>query len=452
MAVETDLQQDTIAKVLAENKVMNVATTGDATPWCVTCFFAEEGFDLLFLVEHNSTTLANIRRNPRVAFTINRQTPDRFLQGVGTVEIIGDATAHAEAYAPLRQKVPETEGFIQNVPRMQLARIITERIGLTDMEAGIFPRQTLVRRGEAWAPAGATPPLRGTKAWFVASRPWSFPASLVPMLVGAMLAYAKGSFDAPLLLLTLAGGLLFHIGANLFNTHYDFRRGVDTAKDADDRTLVDGVLRPWQVTAAAAACFALGAGAGAALAAISGWPIALLGAIGVFLAFFYTAGPFGYKYRALGDLGIFLSFGPLLVLGAYLVQRHDFAFTPLLFSLPVGLFIDAILHANNMRDTEADARAGAHTLAHSLGPRGSRWALYAMLFLPYVFTLAFAGWFSPWTLLPVLTAPLAFQLAMQVQAGPALGEAARLLPQRVAQLSTLYGLLLAFGVAMSRLV
>src|SRR3990172_11949262 len=98
MSTEETALQDRISVVLAENKVMNVATAGEASPWCVTCFFAEEGFDLLFLVEHNSTTLANLRRNPRVAFTINRQTPDRFLQGVGTVEIIGDATAHAEAY------------------------------------------------------------------------------------------------------------------------------------------------------------------------------------------------------------------------------------------------------------------------------------------------------------------------------------------------------------------
>lgn len=452
MAVEPAALQAKIGTVLAENRVMNLATSGETAPWCFTCFFVEDGFDLLFLVEHNSSTIENIRRNPRVAFTINRQVPDRFVQGIGTVQIIGEATEHGESYAPLREKVPETEGFVQRIPKMLLARVITERIGIADMEAGIFPRQTLVRRGEEWVASDALQPLGGLKAWFLAARPWSFPASLVPMLVGGAVAYAKGSFDAPLLLLTLAGGLLFHVGANLFNTYFDYRRGIDTAKDADDRTLVDSVLRPFQVASGAAVCFALGAGAGAALAAISGWPIALLGAIGVLLAFFYTAGPFGYKYRSLGDVGIFLSFGPLLVLGAYLVQRQDFAFTPLLFSLPLGLFIDAILHANNMRDVAADARAGARTLAHVLGPAGSQWALYVMLLTPYLFVLAFAAWFSPWTLLPVLTAPLALQLAMQARAGAEFREAMALLPQKVAQVGTLYGLLLAAGVAMSRLV
>ena len=225
MNAEETALQDRISVVMAENKVMNVATAGEASPWCFTCFFAEEGFDLLFLVEHNSTTLKNIRNNPRVAFTINRQAPDRFVQGTGTVEIIGDATEHGEAFAPLKEKAPETEGFVQNIPRMQLARIITERIGLSDMEAGIFPRQLLVRRAETWVPGSSLAPLSGPKAWFLAARPWSFPASLVPMLVGGALAYAKGSFDAPLLLLTLAGGLFFHVGANLFNTYHDFRRG-----------------------------------------------------------------------------------------------------------------------------------------------------------------------------------------------------------------------------------
>lgn len=452
MAVEPTVVEERITAVLAENKVMNLATSGKAAPWCSTCYFVEDGFDLVFLVEPDSTTLENIRHNPRVAFSVNRQVPDRFVQGIGTVEIIGQATEHEEVYALLREKAPETAHFVESIPGMLLARIIAERIGVADMEAGMFPRQTLIRRGEEWLPSAAVPRLEGAKAWLLAVRPWSFPASLVPMLVGGSLAYAKGSFDAPLLLLTLGGGLLFHIGANLFNTYFDFNRGVDTAKHADDRTLVDSVLGPQQLVWAGTACFAMGAGAGAALAAISGWPIALLGAIGVLLAFFYTAGPFGYKYRSLGDIGIFLSFGPLLVLGAYMVQRQNFAFTPLLFSLPLGLFVDGILHANNMRDVAADARAGARTLAHALGPAGSRWALYVMLLAPYLFALAFAAWFSPWTLLPVLTAPLALQLAMQARPGPGFREAMALLPQKVAQVGMLYGLLLAVGVAASRLV
>lgn len=452
MAANTAELKERISTVLADNKVMNVATGGEGEPWCSTCFFAEEDLDLLFLVEYGSATYKNIRKNPRVAFTINRQVPDRFIQGAGTVEIIGDAVEHLDAFAPLRAKVAETEGFVQNIPRMQLARIITERVGLTDMEAGIFPRQELRRRGGQWSATADLPVLTGAKPWLLATRPWSFPASVVPMLVGAALAYANGSFNVGLLFLTLAGGLLFHVGANLFNTYFDYRRGVDIAKDADDRTLVDGMLPSSQVAWAAASCFVLGSAAGVALSATAGWPIVVLGAVGLFLAFFYTAGPFGYKYRALGDVGIFLSFGPLLVLGAYLAQREDFAFTPLLFSLPIGLFIDAILHANNLRDTEADARAGAHTLAHTLGPAGSRWALDGMLLAPYLFALAFAGWFSPWTLLPLLTAPLALQLAAQVRSATTLPEVIALLPQKIAQVGSLYGLLLAAGVAMSRLV
>src|SRR3970040_2357040 len=115
MAGEAGGLKEMTAAVLAGNKVMAVATSGETAPWCFTCFFAEEGFDLLFLVEHGSATIENIRKNPRVAFTVNRQVPDRFLQGVGTGEIIGDATEHTEAFAPLRQKVAETEGFVQNI-------------------------------------------------------------------------------------------------------------------------------------------------------------------------------------------------------------------------------------------------------------------------------------------------------------------------------------------------
>src|SRR4030042_6685093 len=103
-------------------------------------------------------------------------------------------------------------------------------------------------------------PLQRPKAWLLATRPWSFPASVVPMLVGGALAHRAGEFGGGLFVLTLLGGLLFTIGANLFNTYFDFRRGVDSSADADDRTLGEAILRPRDVVIGGLAAFAIGAG------------------------------------------------------------------------------------------------------------------------------------------------------------------------------------------------
>ena len=262
-------------------------------------------------------------------------------------------------------------------------RIVNERLSLSDLPSGIFPRVTLCRRGDDWLLQEEMGALPKQKAWLIALRPWSFPASLVPMLVGAALAYRADFWDWPLFLLTLVGGIFVHAGANLFNTYFDFQRGADSSADADDRTLVDSLLPPRAVLLAAVLFFLATGGIGGYLASQSGWQLLALGAAGFAIGLFYTADPLGYKYRALGDLGIFVAFGPLLVLGAYFVQTGKLDLLPLVFAIPLGLLIDAILHANNYRDAEADSRIGARTLAHLLGDRGSRYVYYALVLIPY---------------------------------------------------------------------
>jgi 1,4-dihydroxy-2-naphthoate octaprenyltransferase len=431
---------------------MNLATGTAESPWCATVFCKEEdSLDILCVVEDRSTTMRNMRKSPRLAFTVNRQVPDRFLQGTGIAHVLGPVEQFPEPVSRMAAKVPELGQFLEAVPGLSLVRIVTDRLAVSDLPSGVFPSVTLFRKGDGWALREEMGVLSGVKAWLLALRPWSFPASLMPVLVGASLAYRKEMFDVPLLLLTLLGGLLFHIGANLMNTYFDFRRGTDIALDADDRTLVDSVLEPQQVYWAGGATLALGAIVGGALAYIAGWPILILGAIGMALAVFYTAGPVGYKYRGLGDIGIFASFGPLLVLGAYYVQTERFDLLPLIVSLPLGLLIDAILHANNLRDVEADRRTGALTLAQLTGTGGAKLVFYLLLVAPYLFVVSLGATISPWALLPILTLPAAFQLLMQVRlAAGDFRQALAVVPQKTAQLNLLFGALLAAGIFTSR--
>ena len=439
--------EEKVAQVLQENTVLNVATQGDRGPWCATLYFVEEGLDLLCLVESGGRTMANLKRNHRVAFTINRQTPDRFLQGSGTAYVIGVPAENPALFDSMCRKQPQLGEFVTTVPGLVIVRIVNERLALSDLPAGIFPRVTLARRGDDWLLTGEEDALRGPRAWLFGLRPYSFPASLMSMLVGVALAYRDEFFDLPLFLLTLVGGLCFHAGANLVNTYFDFQRGLDSARDADDRTLVDSILEPRQVLAAAVVLFVIGGGIGGYLAWQSGWQILALGAAGLALGVFYTAQPLGFKYVALGDLGIFAAFGPLLVLGAYFVQTEKLDWLPLLFSIPLGLMVDAILHGNNFRDAEADRRVGGRTLAQFLGQRGSRYAYWFLLLSPYAFVIGFAAVVSPWVLLPIASIPLALRLARSISVGGAeLRQALAFLPQQTAQLVLLYGGLLALGV------
>ncbi len=441
-----------VAQVLRENTVMSMATQGDQGPWCATVYFLEAGFDLLCLVESSDRTMTNLKRNHRAAFTIARQTPDRFLQGSGTAYVIGPPEENPALFDVMCGKQPQLRDFVATVPGLVIVRIISERLAVSDRPAGIYPHVTLARRGDDWLLAGEAEVLRGWRAWFFAARPWSLPAATVSVLVGTALAYREGFFEVPALLLALVGGIGFQAGGNLVNTYFDFRRGADSARDCDDRTLVDGVLEPRQVLAFGAAVFVIACGLGGYLAWAKGWEILPLGAAGMALAVFYTADPLGYKYVGLGEVGIFTALGPLTVLGAYFVQTGELGWLPFLFSIPMGMHGIAILFSNNYRDTEGDRRVGSRTLAQILGPERSRYMYWFLLLGPYAFAAGLAAAVSPWVLLPIATIPLGLRLARQIMVrGDELRRALAFLPQQTAQFGLVFGGILALGILVSEL-
>ena len=77
----------------------------------------------------------------------------------------------------------------------------------------------------------------------------------------------------------------------------------------------------------------------------------------------YTAPPLKFVYRGLGEIAVALGFGPLMLLGAYVVQtRGALAWEPFVASIPVALLVALILYVNEIPDRRGDARAGKRTL------------------------------------------------------------------------------------------
>jgi len=280
------------------------------------------------------------------------------------------------------------------------------------------------------------------RCWLVALRPWSFPASLVPVFAAGALLVRGGQvqdlYTAPFFA-CLAITLATHAAANLTNTYYDFQHGVDVpGSGCDDRALVDRTLEPAEVLRAALGCF------GAAALACLGIPSATLPAVGAgfALAFFYTADPFSLKARGLGEAVVFACFGPLLMGTVALACAGAVPRDVLLFAVPLGLLTVAILHANNTRDVDADAKAGLTTLAMLLGPAGSFTLHLALLGAAYLGCCALAARLAePMLLVPLLCAPWAAYVTRRFHAGLFVE-----LPQRIAQHNLLFGALLVAGL------
>ncbi len=255
--------------------------------------------------------------------------------------------------------------------------------------------------------------MASAKLWLRASRPFSFTASVTPVFLGTALAWYQGFFNGIYFLLAALGALLLHAGSNLISDYFDYKRQVDRQGTlGGSGVLVEGLMTPKAILWGGWTAFGVATLIGVYLISQRGLPILVLGLVGILGGFFYTADPVEYKYKALGDVGIFLLFGPLIVLGAYYVQTGVLSWLPVWISLPIALLVTGILHANNFRDIQNDAAAGIKTIAMILGHEKSVVLYKAMVILAYVITLALsAARIIPWWALLVF---LSFPSAVKV--------------------------------------
>ncbi|XP_030041417.1 ubiA prenyltransferase domain-containing protein 1 [Microcaecilia unicolor] len=283
-------------------------------------------------------------------------------------------------------------------------------------------------------------------AYVFALRPWSFSTSLTPVALGSALAYrSDGTLDFLLLLVCAVAVLSVHGAGNLVNTYYDFSKGIDHKK-SDDRTLVDQILKPQDVVWFGVFLYTLGCICAACLYCLSTLKLEHLALIyfgGLSSSFLYTGG-IGFKYVALGDLVILITFGPLAVMFAHAVQVGYLSTLPLLYAIPLALSTEAILHSNNTRDMESDKQAGIITLAILIGPTLSYVLYNSLLFLPYLIFCVLATRYTISMALPLLTIPMAFSLEREFRK-----QHYSKIPKQTAKLNLFLGLFYVFGILLT---
>lgn len=215
---------------------------------------------------------------------------------------------------------------------------------------------------------------RFIRTWWLAARPFTLTASVVPVVLGSALAAYQGVWSWLLFAITLIASVSIQIGTNLVNDYYDWKKGSDTPETLGPHSAMrEGMLTVRQVFWGGVFFFALGSVLGLYLVYASGPLILWIGIPSVLAGWLYTAGPAAFAYHALGEIVGFIFMGPIMVLGSYYVQTQSLSMDVFLISLPVGLLVAAILYANNMRDIEKDLTNNKRTLANLAGPRYSRW-------------------------------------------------------------------------------
>ena len=290
--------------------------------------------------------------------------------------------------------------------------------------------------------------------WLGAARPRTWPAAIVPVLVGAAAAYRAGAFDPTTLLLTLLGSLAIQVAANFANDASDARRGADpTDRVGPPRMVASGQISGSAMWAACWMAISIAAICGVILAIRVGPVILWIGAASVLALLTYVGGPIPYGYRGLGELFVLGFFGVLATGGSRLAYDGTSPDWVWLMGIPVGMLAAAILVANNLRDREIDARVGKNTLAVLLGENRAR-LLYAVLLWGAMFftaiiasigiapELVVAG-VGAAGLIPPLTRISGVAVTSTMYA-PLLGGTARL--------HLVYGVLLGVGIVLDRVL
>ncbi len=284
-------------------------------------------------------------------------------------------------------------------------------------------------------------------AWYRAIRPRTLTATYAPLGLAAAVALEHGVFDAVRFALSLVAALLLQIASNLVNEYADYRRGADTLKVAGQGMAIkNSILTPREVFIGAVASIVLGSLIGLYLLTVTGPLLLWIGLFGVIVVITYTAGPFPLAYHGLGEIAVALCFGPLMVLGAYYVMAVRVDIAPILASIPLMFTVAAILHANNIRDIDADRAANKRTLAVRFGLRMARREYVFLMYGGYVVLVALVlfGVMPIGALLGFITLPEARRLVKIVttETDP---QRLHMAQGRTARLHGQFGLLMVIG-------
>jgi 1,4-dihydroxy-2-naphthoate octaprenyltransferase len=253
--------------------------------------------------------------------------------------------------------------------------------------------------------------------WLILGRVSVVVMSAISAVIGGLLAARDDVFDWPLLILVAMGLLLAHTGSNLVNDFWDHRHGLDTPDSprvnygphpltSESQQLREFVIVTLGILAAATAI-------GFYLVAESGTGVLIFALSGAALLLLYSGGPFPLKYIGLGEIAVFIIWGPLMIGGTYYVMAQELPTWVILASAPYGLGVSSVLFGKHLDKLTFDAEKGIRTMPIVLGESLARRVTIALAVLMYASTAALAVWQEMWTLVLVLGALPLLQLLVR---------------------------------------
>ncbi len=247
--------------------------------------------------------------------------------------------------------------------------------------------------------------------WLLITRASVLPMTITSAAIGGILAMRAPETSWICFTLAFVGLVLAHAANNMMNDYFDMESGVDSGEYVRTKhaphPVLSGLVSRAGLVLAIAVVTLLVLGILLYLTEARGWPVAAFALLGLFFSAFYEARPLELKRHGLGELGVFLVWGPLMIGGAYYVTTGDFAPWVLVASLPYAILVAAVLIGEHVDRFEADFAKGIRTLPVLLGQERSLFLnqLLMISFFLFVLCLVLVGTLGVWTLLVFAAVP-----------------------------------------------
>lgn len=300
----------------------------------------------------------------------------------------------------------------------------------TTPEATASPPASLAARFAVWRtiintanlPEGMTHPPDAVSKWLVITRAAVFSMTATSGLIGGLLAVGAArltgevSVDWLLLALAVIGLVVAHAANNMINDFFDLSGGVDTEGYVRALYAPHPVLSGWvtkrQLGIAILVANAIDLAIMIFLATQQGPLVIAFALAGLFVSVFYVAPPIRLKHIGLGEPGVFVVWGPLMVAGTFFVATGELPGWVWLASLPYAILVTTVLFGKHIDKIEPDAAKGIRTLPVILGEQRARRVAQVLMiaFYPVVLAAAAIGFIGLWVALVVLGIPLLLQV------------------------------------------
>jgi len=254
-------------------------------------------------------------------------------------------------------------------------------------------------------------PVDFVSRWLILTRAAVFPMTLTSGLIGGLLASGNRRANWTYFAVSLFGLVAAHACNNLMNDYFDLEGGVDQSDSPRALYAPHPVLAGWitrgGLLSAIAVFNALGAVVLLYLFSVRGWPVVAFAAAGLFISVFYVAPPLRLKHHGLGEPGVAIVWGPLMICGTYYVTAGDLPGWVWAASIPYAILVTTVLIGKHVDKLEHDSRKGIHTLPVLLGEQTALSLNRALMVSFYVVVgaLVLSGTLGAWALLVLASLP-----------------------------------------------